>query len=115
MLKTVRTNFDRHEMRRDRRYVTPELTVTIAQTDYTALDWSLGGFRLVDGPDVGIGGKIKGTLRIAGAKGLYAFSAEAVRHDGDAKALAFHFVDRSDALVTVLDRAIAGRLMRKRR
>lgn len=114
MLESVRTNFDRHEVRRGRRFVSSELAVPIAQTDYKALDWSLGAFRVVDGLDAAIGGKIKGTLRVAGVNALYGFSAEAVRDDGDTKALAFHIVDRTDAPVTVLDRAVACRLMRKR-
>ena len=114
MLKLIRTNFDRHESRRDRRYALPAITVTIAGTDYAIRDWSLGGFQPVDGPDVAVGSQIAGVMRIADRDEACAFTAEAVRGSNDEESVGFHFVEPSAALVAALDRALIARYVGKR-
>lgn len=113
MLKVIRTNFDRREQRRDRRYAVPPIVVTIGQSEYTTLDWSLGGFLLSTGLDFIIGEQIEGELRFASQVEGFPFTAEAVRRDDEPRATAFRFVERTDAMVTALDRAIVGRLTRR--
>jgi hypothetical protein len=112
MLKTIRTNFDRHESRRDQRYPLPPITVTLASGDYATSNWSLGGFLLPPGPDVALGAAVAGHLTLPDGAATHAFAAEVVRRDADG--IGFRFVDRSMALIGALDRTIASRMFRKR-
>lgn len=114
MRKLIRTNFDRHEQRRDRRYASPAITVTIAGAHYDVVDWSLGGFQPVGGPQVAIGKEITGAVTIAGNDQSFEFTAEAVHRNGR-NGLGFHFVERSQSLINALDRALITRLMGRRR
>jgi hypothetical protein len=114
MLKTVRTNFDRRELRRDRRYALPRMTVTINGADYVTGDWSLGGFHIVDGPSLAIGEQVAGAIQIEGRDGRYDFTAEVVRNNGAGHDVGFHFVELSSELVTVLDRAAFRRFAGRR-
>jgi len=113
MGKLIRTNFDRRELRRDRRYALPAITVTIAEKQYAVLDWSLGGFQ-PEGLDVQIGQQVTGAVTIAGHDQSYPFTAEAVHRDGQKEGLGFRFVDRSQSLINALDRALVARLMGRR-
>jgi hypothetical protein len=109
MLKTIRTNFDRREMRRDRRYALPPIIVTIGQSEYTVHDWSLGGFQTIEGPAVAIGDEVTGTLRLDGQPASYRFSAAAVRSVSAHHGIGFHFLELSPELVSALDRAALRR------
>jgi hypothetical protein len=112
MSKVIRTNFDYREMRRDRRYELPPMVVRFSGSDYAAVNWSLGGFLLADGPETAPGTVLSGQLHLADAEPVYPVSAEFLRHDETlAKNMAFRFVEPSGELVTALDRALFARLM----
>lgn len=113
MSKLIRTNFDRHEQRRDRRNVSPAITVTIGGKRFAVLDWSLGGFQPVGGPRIAIGQEITGAVTIAGNDQSFEFTAEAVHPNGRG-GLGFRFVERSQSLINALDRALIARLMGRR-
>jgi hypothetical protein len=114
MLRTIRTTLDRHEMRRDRRYPLPPVTVSFVDGDYTTVNWSLGGFLLLGGPAVEIGVKLRATLSTLRRQESFAVTVEAVRHDGAASGVAFRFVEPSAQMVAVLDHLIADRLVGRR-
>ena len=111
MYKVIRTNFDRHEARRDRRYLAPTITVSVSGTDYVIRNWSLGGFEASEAMDLPLGGQIAGLIRIDGRGVAYAFTAEAVRDDAANRAVGFRFVGLSPALSHALDRAVAARMV----
>lgn len=112
MSKLLRTNFDRHERRRDRRYVSPGITVTIQGAEYAAQNWSLGGFLPMNGPATDIGPQVTGEVRIAGKPGAYPFTARVVHERG--RPPAYCFTARSGNLVGALDRALSRRLAGRR-
>ncbi len=111
MGKLIRTNFDRHETRRDRRYVSPRITVCIAGIDHMIHDWSLGGFQACNGLSLPRGSQISGSVRIAGNVATYPFAAEAVRSDAQRQAVGFRFVDVSPSLWRALERAVVARMV----
>ncbi len=113
MRKLIRTNFDRHEQRRDRRYARPEISVTIGGARYSVLDWSLGGFQPLGGPQIAVGQQVSGAVTIAGHDQSLAFTAEAVHRNGR-NGLGFRFIGRSQSLINALDRALIARLMGRR-
>jgi hypothetical protein len=114
MYKLIRTNFDRQEQRRDRRYASPAITVTIGGEQFAVVDWSLGGFQPAGGPQIALGQEVTGVVMIAGNDETFEFTAEAVRRDGRS-GLGFRFVERSQSLINALDRALIARLMGRRR
>ena len=111
MSKILRTNFDRHERRRDRRYVSPGITVTMRGTEYAVENWSLGGF-LAPGCRHAPGAPVAGEVRIGGKPGAYPFTAHAVREDG--QGAGYCFTARSGLLVGALDQALSRRLSGRR-
>ena len=113
MRKLIRTNFDRQEHRRDKRYASPAITVTIEGERYAVVDWSLGGFKPVDGPKVPVGQQVTGAVTIVGRAESYEFTAEAVQFAGT-NGQAFRFIERSQSLINALDRALVARLMGRR-
>jgi len=113
-MRIARTNFDRQEARRDRRYAVPPLTVTIADQSYLSDNWSLGGFQLSGALALAVGDVISGTLQVDGSDG-FAFSGSVVRKDKDAGTLGFRFQDLTPQAMTKLDRALARRLTPRRR
>src|SRR5665213_2377684 len=115
MLRTVRTNFDRHEMRRDRRYPLPPMIVGVASGEFETVNWSLSGFLLSGGPATEIGKKIPVTVRIMPSDRIFDVTAEAVRHDPEADGVAFRFIDPTEAMVELLDHVIAGRMFGRRK
>jgi hypothetical protein len=110
MFRTIRTNFDRREMRRDRRYPLPPMVVRFASGEYETVNWSLSGFLLAGGPAVEIGAQVSATIRVTTSDELFSVTAEAVRHDADIDGVAFRFVEPSEDFVSVLDRVIAVRM-----
>jgi hypothetical protein len=112
MFRTIRTNFDRRETRRDRRYPLPSITVTFAEGSYETLNWSLGGFLLSGGPSDEVGTILPGVLHVGEA--TFPFTAEVVRRDEEERAVAFHFIEPSPRMVSALDRVVAERLMGRR-
>jgi hypothetical protein len=115
MLRSSAISLSHKELRRDRRYVSPPVTVLVGAEDYAARDWSLGGFLLNGGPAVDVGGRIEGQLKVAGCDASLAVLAEAVRRDRSTGTLACRFIEPSDDMVATLDAAVAGRFLRRRR
>jgi hypothetical protein len=113
-MRIARTNFDRQELRRDRRYALPPLTIAIGDQDYTTDNWSLGGFQLTAPLALMIGDAVTGTLRFEAGDPL-AFTASVVRKDDPPGSLGFRFQDLSPLALTMLDRALARRLAPRRR
>lgn len=112
MLKTIRTNFDRQEGRRDRRYALPAITVLLDSGQYPTRNWSLGGFLLPASPRLAVGLRVEGELVLPTRSDTFSFVGEVVRWEPDA--IAFRFVEPSAELIAVLDRLIAGRMARRR-
>lgn len=112
MLRTIRTNFDRHETRRDRRYPLPPIAVIFGAEEYMTANWSLGGFLIEARGAPAPGSTVAGSIRIPDGKQLYPFSAEVVRRDGDG--IGFRFVQPSGELIGALDRLVIGRMRRAR-
>ncbi len=108
-MRTIRTNFDRQELRRDRRYAVPPLTVRLGAAEFISTNWSLGGFLLAGEMTIEIGAKVAGSLSIDG-RTSYEFAAELVRRDGELGTWGFHFLELSPAALSALDRALARRL-----
>lgn len=113
MLRTTRTSFDRHEMRRDQRYPLPPIIVGFASGEYETANWSLSGFLLSGGPAVEIGNHMAATVRVAPSDQIFDVTAEAVRHDPDANGVAFRFIEPTEAMIELLDHVIAGRMFRR--
>jgi hypothetical protein len=106
----MRISFDRHEMRRDRRYPLPQLTLTIDGTEYAAANWSLGGFLLPAGMlQPSIGSILVGAMRFHDGRAVE-FRAEVVRVEADPVLVGARFQELSDEAFTLLDRAL-GRKM----
>lgn len=109
MSKLIRTNFDRHEMRRDRRYVAPAITVRVAGADHPIRDWSLSGFRPACGMRVERGRQIAGALRIGASDKVHPFTAEAVRGDAQG-AVGFRFLECAPGMARALEKAVVARM-----
>jgi hypothetical protein len=110
-MKSTRVSYFRREDRRDRRYPLPALVISVDGTEYTTINWSLGGF-LVTGFDRKVmpGQTIAGMLRpIDRPEGL-AFTATVVRSGEDQ--LAVKFSDLGELGMTILERIITRRLFR---
>jgi hypothetical protein len=105
LTKTLRTNFDRDEARRDRRYLLP-VVVAFDGVEYTVANWSLGGF-LVEGT-VFAASRFDGVLTSPGQGASFDFTAEVARRN--AEGTGFRFIERSPELFAALDRLIAHRL-----
>jgi hypothetical protein len=112
MFRTIRTNFDRRETRRDRRYPLPSMSVTFDEGTYETLNWSLGGFLLSGGPSAEVGTILSGALHVAGTD--FPITAEVVRRDDEERAVAFHFIEPSSRMVSALDRIVAERMLGRR-
>ncbi len=113
-MRIARTNFDRQEHRRDRRYALPPLTVIIDELEYVTDNWSLGGFQLTGELPFAVGAVVAGTLHIDGSDG-FEFNAEIVRKDAAAGSFGFQFRELTPLAMTKLDRALARRLVSRRR
>jgi hypothetical protein len=113
-MRIARTNFDRQEHRRDRRYALPPLTIALGEREYATDNWSLGGFQLTAALPLAVGAMINGTFRVDGGD-EFGFAAELVRKDEAAGSLGFRFHELSPAALTRLDRALARRLVSRRR
>jgi hypothetical protein len=112
-MRIARTNFDRQEARRDRRYAVPPLTVVIGDREFTSDNWSLGGFQLTCDLPLMVGAVVSGTLHVDGSDG-FEFTAQVVRKE-EPGALGFRFEELTPLAMTKLDRALARRLVSRRR
>ncbi|HTZ78690.1 MAG TPA: PilZ domain-containing protein [Stellaceae bacterium] len=114
--RVVRTNYDRREFRRDRRYPVPPILVRVQGRDYKSLNWSLGGFR-IDARDLGlaVGDGIAGSLQMTHIDHTCDFIAEIVwthREEGDVGA---KFTEIAPDCLNALDRALSRWLARSKR
>ncbi|HZS84000.1 MAG TPA: PilZ domain-containing protein [Stellaceae bacterium] len=115
-MKVIRTSFDRHEERRDRRYPLPPLVVVIEGAEYTTVNWSLGGF-LVSGfaGEIPVGATIMGKLRVGEEKRFLRFTGTVVRVDTPEPGyLAVQFNELGEDGIGILDRYVARRAFRGR-
>jgi hypothetical protein len=115
MLRSTSISLTYHEMRRDRRYASPSLTVVLDGGDYRVRNWSLGGFLLDAAPAVTANGRIAGQIKVAGRVDSFSMTAEAVRRDDRAGTLACRFVDPTPSIVSALDDAVMARFLGRRR
>jgi hypothetical protein len=113
-MRLTRTNFDRQEARRDRRYALPPLTVVIGGREFATDNWSLGGFQLTADLPLLLDAVVTGTLHVDGSDG-FEFTARLVRKDEGSSQLGFHFEELTPLAMTKLDRALARRLVSRRR
>lgn len=113
-MRIARTNFDRQESRRDRRYALPSLVAVINGEEHVSDNWSLGGFVLTGKMACKVGQIVTGRLRVD-TTGSVAFTAEVARKDEETGVIGFHFRDLTPVAMTKLDRALARRLVSRRR
>jgi hypothetical protein len=112
-MRISRTNFDRQESRRDRRYAMPVLRVVLDGKEFVSDNWSLGGFQLRGPISLAAGQAVSGTIHIDGGDG-FAFTAAVVRKDAEAGTTGFQFQDMTPIAMSKLDRALARRLVSRR-
>jgi len=113
-MTSSRITFHPRDGRRDRRYPSPTLLVTIGGIEYATLDWSLGGFRIgnCERP-MRIGQRLYGSFRLVGQPQTVEFTATVVRLDEpSAGQVALQFLDLSERGMETLERFIARRLFR---
>jgi hypothetical protein len=109
----MRVSFDRHEMRRDRRYPMPQLHLMIEGAEYLVTNWSLGGFLIAGvGAALEVGLVVTGTMRFADTKWA-PFRAEVVRFEAETGLLAARFQELSDSAFDLLDRALVRKIGRR--
>ncbi|HZT88809.1 MAG TPA: PilZ domain-containing protein [Stellaceae bacterium] len=110
-MRVVRTTFDRQDMRRERRYLSPTFEVIVGNERFHTVNWSMGGV-LLDGPCRGaaLGTHVDCVLALPGSAQVLRLTAEIVRTDPDTGASALRFDDIGIDEVDFLDRAVAHRL-----
>ena len=101
------------ELRRDRRYPVPVLSVTIGQNTYTTSNWSMGGlllsgFRGVMAP----GAMVSGTVKVEPSGQNLSFRGCVARSMPNAAKLAIRFTTFDPQMVAELDRGMSRRLRR---
>jgi hypothetical protein len=114
MLRTTSIFLAPNELRRDRRYAVPPLTVRVGEARFRTRNWSLGGFLLEGAAAFDIGARLKSQLLLQDRNDSVEVLAEALRRDERADTLACRFVDPSSAVVAALDHTVAARLSRRR-
>jgi hypothetical protein len=93
------------ERRRDQRYRSQQVRLSFLGGDYTALNWSRGGFLVIDRiPHLPVGTVVEGLLQVPGSEGRYCFSAELCRREPRTPEIGFRFISPSPALLAALSR-----------
>ena len=91
------------ERRREQRFRSQQVRLSFLGGDYTALNWSRGGFLVSDRiPHLPIGTVVEGLLQVPGSEGRYCFAAELCRREPRVSEIAFRFVSPSPALMAAL-------------
>lgn len=106
----------RVEFRRDRRYPVPPLVVRIAERDYVAVNWSLGGFQ-IDASDLalGVGDGVEGILYMSETKRSCSFVGEIIWTRSERGTVGAKFTALAPNAVELLDGYMAYWLKRSRR
>ena len=99
-----------NERRRDKRKLTPTLSVSLDGGCYPSVDWSLGGVLVSDyyGP-AAPGDEVEGRLQILTDATSHAFKAVVVRRNSGSGELALNFTDLSDSAFSMLESTLMGR------
>jgi len=99
-----------NERRRDKRKLTPPLSVSLEGGSYASVDWSLGGVLVSDyyGP-AAPGDEVEGRVQILTDPASHAFKAVVVRRNSEAGELALNFTELSDSAFSMLESALLGR------
>ncbi len=114
--KNSHFSIGRVEYRRDRRYPVPPLVIRIAERDYPATNWSLGGFQ-VDASDLAlaIGDGVGGLLHMVEINRSCSFVAEIIWTDSERGVVGAKFTELAPNAVELLDGYMAYWLKRGRR
>ena len=106
----------RVEFRRDRRYPVPPLVVRIAERDYPASNWSLGGFQ-IDASDLAfaVGDGVEGLLHMVEMDRSCSFVAEIMWTRSERGTIGAKFTALAPNAVELLDGYMAYWLKRRRR
>jgi hypothetical protein len=108
-MQAIPKSIDRVELRRDRRYFTPSLDVTIGAAWFHAVNWSMGGL-LLDGVCRDIGSRVRGTIALSGSCDIMPFAATVVRVDPEFGRCAICYDDPRADQIDEDDNAFADRL-----
>lgn len=99
-----------NERRRDKRQLTPPLSVSLDGATYPTVDWSLGGVLVSDYYGTAApGDEVEGRVQILTDTTSHAFKAVVVRRDSGAGELAVNFTELSDSAFSLLESALMGR------
>ena len=114
--KNSHVSVGRLEFRRDRRYPVPPLVVRIAERDYPAINWSLGGFQ-IDASDLAlaVGDGVEGTLYMSEMDRSCSFVGEIIWTKSDQGTVGAKFTALAPNAVDLLDGYMAHWLKRSRR
>jgi hypothetical protein len=111
VMQIVANKFDRADLRRQRRYVTPIFDVIVECDLFRSLDVSAGGVHL-DGACEGIpvGTSVEGWIGVRGAPEVFAFWGEILRTDAATGNTVVRFDEIDPGAAEFLDSVVACRL-----
>jgi hypothetical protein len=110
MLRSNSISFSQNDSRRDRRLLMAAVSVTFGAEQYAVRDWSLGGFLIEAAPELEVGSRHVGQLRVAGQDTSFVVVVDVVRSDAAERTLACRFIDPAPAVIEALNDAVAARL-----
>ena len=99
-----------NERRRDKRLMSPPMSVSLDDVAYKAVDWSLGGVLIADYyGSAAPGDHLAGRIQILTDQSDHPFKAVVVRRDSGAGQLALNFTELSESAFSLLESALMGR------
>ena len=99
-----------NERRRDKRLMSPPMSVSIDDETYQTVDWSLGGVLIADYyGSAALGDHLAGRIHILTDQRSHPFKAVVVRRDSGSGQLAFNFTELSESAFSLLESALMGR------
>jgi len=114
--KNSHISIGRVEFRRDRRYPVPPLVARIQDRDYSAVNWSLGGFQMeADDLALGVGDGVEGILYMSEMSRSCSFVGEIVWTEREPRTVGVKFTALAPNAVELLDGYMAYWLKRSRR
>jgi hypothetical protein len=110
-MSTAANKFDRAELRRQRRYVTPIFEVIVECELFRSHNVSAGGVHL-DGvcEGVPVGTAVEGWIAVRGSSGAFAFTGEILRTDTATGHTVVRFDEIEPGAAEFLDSVVACRL-----